>query len=215
MRLCIIMAEFPAMPFWTDAYMLDTGHLTDAEHGRYLLLLILMWRSPECRIPNDPEWICRKLCRTDAEYHAEIMPLIKEFCTTDGNYVYQKKLQEQFSFLRKQSKNQSVRAKSRWDKAKDTSGGSSPASTRHMPKQCRTDASTSTPLLKRGEKVLGKEGKENGNGTIGHGVYVKQGTEAWDAWDKFYRKSKGKPPPHDTKGGWLFPTEFPSEGATQ
>ena len=29
------MARFPSLPLFVDAYLADTGHLTDAEHGRY------------------------------------------------------------------------------------------------------------------------------------------------------------------------------------
>jgi hypothetical protein len=42
------MAEFPALPLWTDAYLGDTRHLSQSEHGAYLLLLITAWRTPNC-----------------------------------------------------------------------------------------------------------------------------------------------------------------------
>lgn len=45
------MAEYPALPLWTDAYEADCSHLSDAEDGCYLRLIIEMWRSRHCRIP--------------------------------------------------------------------------------------------------------------------------------------------------------------------
>src|SRR4051812_21801143 len=59
-----VMAEFPALPLWTDAYLADCGHLSDAEHGRYFLLLMAMWRAPECRLPNDNDWLARRFRRS-------------------------------------------------------------------------------------------------------------------------------------------------------
>jgi uncharacterized protein YdaU (DUF1376 family) len=50
-------------------------------------------------------------------------------------------------------------------------------------------------------------GKSNGR------VWVKAGTEAFDAWDDWWRKHKGKSAPRDTKGGWYFETEYPQEQA--
>jgi hypothetical protein len=40
-------------------------------------------------------------------------------------------------------------------------------------------------------------------------VYVQYGTDAGDAWERYYRTVLKKPPPRDNKGGWRFPTEYP------
>jgi uncharacterized protein YdaU (DUF1376 family) len=114
------MAQFPALPLWTDAYLADTGHLTDAEHGLYFQLLILLWRSPRCRIPNDDDWIGRRFPgRLPA-----IRAIICEFCQCDGNWVIQKKLAKEFSYLTVRRQKQSERAKSRWNKEKGVCRGS-------------------------------------------------------------------------------------------
>ena len=53
------MAEFPVLPFFTDAYLADTRHLTAAQHGAYLLLLMTAWRSIDCRLPDDDNFLAR------------------------------------------------------------------------------------------------------------------------------------------------------------
>lgn len=41
-------------------------------------------------------------------------------------------------------------------------------------------------------------------------VYVAYGTEAGDAWERYWRLTRGGAPPRDKAGkGWYFPTEFP------
>ena len=40
-------------------------------------------------------------------------------------------------------------------------------------------------------------------------VYVTTGTEAMDAWDNHFKKTKGKLAPRDQRGGWWFDTEYP------
>jgi hypothetical protein len=41
--------------------------------------------------------------------------------------------------------------------------------------------------------------------------YIRPDTAQWSAWDKYYRKHKGKSCPEDSNGGWRVPTEYPSE----
>jgi uncharacterized protein YdaU (DUF1376 family) len=53
------MAEFPALPLFTDAYMADTRHLNAAQHGAFLLLLMTAWRMPDCSLPDDDEKLSR------------------------------------------------------------------------------------------------------------------------------------------------------------
>lgn len=42
-------------------------------------------------------------------------------------------------------------------------------------------------------------------------AYVQTGTDAMDAWDAYYKRTKGKMAPRDQRGGWYFPTEYPPQ----
>jgi uncharacterized protein YdaU (DUF1376 family) len=123
------MAEFPAMPLFTDAYLADCDHLTDCEHGRYLLMLIHMWRAPGRRFPNDDAWLARKFRRTVEQVRAELRPLLEEFFATTGNWLFHKRLEREFAHLTRTSRKQSDRAKSRWEKEKGACRGNAPTPT--------------------------------------------------------------------------------------
>lgn len=204
------MADFPALPLWTDAYMLDCGHLSDAEHGRYFLLLMLIWRTPGCHIPNEPEWIARKLKRSVEAYHSDIAPLVAEFCVTTGNWISSKRLTQEWNFLSKQSKKQSDIANARW-------GNDKKSTTRHakrMPDRYQIDAPTPTPTpIKEGATLNGKEGRHDMAGNIS----LDENSEAFKAWEAYNIKTKGRKLPRTTirpEGakpftGWYFPTELP------
>jgi len=53
------MAKFPKLPLWTDSLLGDTYHLTPAEFGAYMRLLIAAWRRSDCALPNDDEFLGR------------------------------------------------------------------------------------------------------------------------------------------------------------
>jgi hypothetical protein len=50
-------------------------------------------------------------------------------------------------------------------------------------------------------------------GTSNGQVFVKQGTDAFDAWSRWWRKTKGVSAPTNQDGGWFFPSEYPQEQA--
>lgn len=53
------MAQFPRLPIFTDALLGDTQHLTAAEFGAYLLMLIIAWRTDGCCLPSDEKYLSR------------------------------------------------------------------------------------------------------------------------------------------------------------
>lgn len=135
------MAEYAALPLFTDALMADCGHLDDERFGLYLRLLILMWRSPGCRIPNDNQWLANKLRREVSDIENDVRPIIEEFCRSDGNWITQKRLTKEFKYVTDQHKKQSERAKARWNKEKEDAGAHAGA----MPQPRRRHASGNAP----------------------------------------------------------------------
>jgi uncharacterized protein YdaU (DUF1376 family) len=98
------MSRFPALPLFCDAWTLDTKHLTRAERGTYLDLLVLMWTTPQCRIPNDRKWIETRLGYPRGD--KILAKIIAEFCTQQHrHWIVQKRLRKEFFYLAKK-KNQ-------------------------------------------------------------------------------------------------------------
>ncbi len=137
------MAEFPAMPLWTDAYLADCGHLDDAETGRYLIILIHLWRAPDQRFPNDDAWLARKFRRSIEDVRAQLRPLFNEFCQCSGNWITQKRLVREHAYVRGASEKQRARANVRWAKEKDLCRGNA------TPCNAPTPTPTPTPIKKK------------------------------------------------------------------
>lgn len=81
------MAEFPALPLWTDAYLGDTTHLTTIEHGAYLLLLMVAWRTADCALPDDDRLLAR-YARLEPRQWKRVKPILAEFFVIeDGKWT--------------------------------------------------------------------------------------------------------------------------------
>lgn len=168
------MAQFPALPLWTDAYLGDTSHLTTLEHGAYLLLLMAMWRAKDNRLPNDNRLLAR-YCGLRLDHWNRISPIIMPFFDVNDGYLTQGRLTDEAALVRENSRVQSQKAKSRWRKKVSYSANESepnsltnqnPTDAAAMPGEYRGNAPTPTPTIKspppNGGTVLPFP---NGNGT--------------------------------------------------
>lgn len=187
------------MPFWFDAYWLDCSHLSDAEHGRYLLVMKQLWTAPQQRIPNDDEWLARRFRRTPEAVRAEIRPILQEFCQCDGNWWTQKRLSEEFSYVIERSRKQSARAKSAWQKRKAAAvaiptitqvasaakrgGGTESGKTLFDNENVECRGKAPTPTLKESIYTASKPPKAAPNGAGHSDRHVYQFDAWWACWD--------------------------------
>jgi hypothetical protein len=87
---------------------------------------------------------------------------------------------------------------------------------------CREKSKIGTEYVKQARSWLNgdlwlewqpKAAPEPFKGTSNGQVFVKQGTDAFDAWSRWWRKTKGVSAPTNQDGGWFFPSEYPQEQA--
>ncbi len=147
------MAEFVALPLWTDAYLADTTHLTTTEHGAYLLLLIAAWRSKDCSLPNDDKLLARYSGLSPAQWK-KMKPTILEFFSVENDRLFQFRLIDEREAVKQKSKKASHSARARWLKTKKNGNANASA------KQCSDDAPLPLPLplpLPSEEKIHKKD----------------------------------------------------------
>ncbi|WP_417452208.1 YdaU family protein [Kordiimonas sp.] len=123
------MAEFPALPLFTDAYLADTRHLTAEEHGAYLLLLMCAWRTRGCALKDCDQTLARTVGVTKLRWR-KLRPTLAEFFTVADGLWRQKKLTEVYRGVEARvAKNRANGAKggrARAAKGKNTLGGDCP-----------------------------------------------------------------------------------------
>ncbi|MEO9230902.1 MAG: DUF1376 domain-containing protein [Devosia sp.] len=143
------MADYPALPLWTDKYFADTRHLTRDQHGAYLLLLMEAWRRPTCSLPDDDSLLARLTCSSPDEW-ASLKPTVMAFWNLDGRSKTwtQKALSKEREFLSNQRKSQKSRIAKRWNKTEKTDTGS-------IPDRYPVDTPTPTPTLTEVEEPNG------------------------------------------------------------
>lgn len=94
------MAEFPALPFFTDAYLADTRHLTTEEHGVYLLLLMCAWRTRGCSLKDEDKMLARIAGLSLAKWR-KMRPAMLEFFSVENGVWRQKKLSQVYETVSK------------------------------------------------------------------------------------------------------------------
>lgn len=90
------MADYPSLPLMTDAYLADTLHLSLEQHGAYLKLLIISWRSPGCELDDDDVAIARMLGVTVKRWRAKLRPALAVFFKISDGKWRQKRLRKEY-----------------------------------------------------------------------------------------------------------------------
>lgn len=105
-----MMAEFPALPLWTDSFIADTIHLDAAETGAYIMLLMVAWRRPTNDLPNDEKQLA-KFTRCGLKQWRRISPSVMSFWTLEDGAWRQKKLDKVRRTVTLQTKQKSAAGK--------------------------------------------------------------------------------------------------------
>lgn len=173
------MADFPALPLWTDAYLADTTDLTAEQHGVYLILLMLAWRRSDCALPDDMPWLRTTLKRLVGlhgnAFNAIVQPLLDRFFSrgASGEFI-QKRLRKERDFLLKTSRTQSEKSRKRWADSSQNKGVSS----------SRGNAPTPTPIDKDSDESLSRHDSptEIRNERLGEETRRARGTRLTADW---------------------------------
>lgn len=133
------MAEFPALPLWTDALVGDTYHLTPAEFGAYLRLLIAAWRTPDCAIPNEDIKLGRMV--GDPKNWHRLKATVLSFWTLgeDGRYR-QKRLLDERDYVSRCAERSAAGGRAKALKRKNR------GSAKPLLNECQTSAPTPIPI---------------------------------------------------------------------
>ena len=183
------MAEFPSLPLFTDAYIGDTAHLTNEEHGVYLRLLMFAWRSPVCALPVDDKRLALMVGVTPKKWTGLKAVIMEFWDETDAGWQ-----QDRLTFERQRVKvsmdqkvaagKASARAKSRKTKK--------PPPTAVAPSE-PTDVATAgqqpTPTPKEGDKSTSSQEVED-----------------------YQKYLKAHPKPVDSDAGSIFFSELVANG---
>src|SRR5215831_15674437 len=133
------MAEFPALPLWTDALIADTYHLTTTQFGAYMLLLIAAWRRPDCSLPDDDKYLAA-VARCGAQKWRSLRPVLAKFHHIENGAWTQKRLRKERKYVDVISQKQRANVNSRLNKNKRL------PDTTVLPTPYQTDTPTPTPI---------------------------------------------------------------------
>lgn len=148
------MADFPGLTIWTDAYIGDTQHLTLQEHGAYLKLLMIAWRSPGCCLPDDDKRLAVMLGIT-LRVWTKLKPAVMDFWDLEDGVYLQGRLTREREKVEEQSRKGASAARRRWEieRAKDGAKNRKVASRakkvdpqKNSSDQSREESETDNPL---------------------------------------------------------------------
>jgi uncharacterized protein YdaU (DUF1376 family) len=155
------MAEFPKQEIWTDALIGDTTHLSAAEFGAYVLMLIAAWRSPDCSLPNDDQVLGR--ITRDPRHWPRIKAKVMAFWTLgDDNRWRQKRLTKEREYAAKTRKQRSEAGHLGAEKRRLAAGGGASLENLQGTDLAPTDGTDSAPRKSSNTLKSPETGSANG-----------------------------------------------------
>lgn len=88
--------SLPFFPMYPTDFEADTSHLSLAEDGAYNRLLRLMWMTPGCSLPDDDDWIMRRMRVSENVYRSVVCRVISEFMVRESGRVFSARLSEEW-----------------------------------------------------------------------------------------------------------------------
>jgi uncharacterized protein YdaU (DUF1376 family) len=89
------MAALPYMQLYVADYLADTAHLSAAEHGAYLLLIMNYWQRGK-PLPAADDRLAR-ICRMTAGEWDAVRDNVREFFTERDGLLYHKRVEEELA----------------------------------------------------------------------------------------------------------------------
>jgi len=105
------MSNRPFMPLWVSDYIGDTQHLTTAEHGAYLLLIMAYWQRGKA-LPADSTRLAR-IARMTPDEWSRCEDTLREFFTVEGDDWRHDRIEDELAKVREKSAKASASAKRR------------------------------------------------------------------------------------------------------
>lgn len=136
----------PYMPLFVSDYLSHTAHLSAAEHGAYMLLIMNYWQR-EKPLPADPRKLARIARMSDTEWAEASESLSEFFQEVDGEWVH-KRIEEELA---------RVAEKIEKAKANGKLGGRKP----NAKADAKPTVSGGEPDAKLGEEIRGDKDKDD------------------------------------------------------
>lgn len=106
------------IPLFVDSYIADTRHLTAEQDGANLRLLMAAWLSSDCSLPDDERRLAGIVGITVARWRKISGPVL-ELWTRECGRIWQKRLRQEWAYVREKSGKRKAAANARWSSESD------------------------------------------------------------------------------------------------
>ncbi len=117
----INVSAYPYLPLFTRDFLADTMHLSAQETGAYLLLLMVAWQMPECRLPDNDRKLAQ-WARVDAKTWRSIKREVLAFWTLRDGHWHQRRLTKERTHVGQVVEKRKAAAQKRWGSQRNANG---------------------------------------------------------------------------------------------